>query len=337
MVFCGQCGLQLSPGMTRCPRCGTMTEIAADNNIEPLQADAPTIEATYIQRPQVTMYPDVPQQSFSATPPDLQKLILHASSNGNYSYTPASGNEQTSAMNAPDYHPHASAPVDFQVDTPYSTQPNSVHYPTAASTIYPSQPGNYASPGSTYAEAIPPGDAIPSGYPPQTSKKRGRAGVALLVVVALLLVLGIGGFFVVQRSHLFGNPVSPVTNGANGNGATTQNTPLTPTEQAKVVVQHYYSAINNKNYPEAYGLWRWGANGPTLAAFENGYANTEHDNLTIRNATPLSDGTVKVSLVVVATERVNGVIKHHTYAGYYIVGQDGGTWKIFRGYLSRIE
>lgn len=337
MVFCGQCGLQLSPGMTRCPRCGTMTEIAADNNIEPLQADAPTIEATYIQRPQVTMYPDVPQQSFSATPPDSQKLILHASSNGNYSYTPASGNEQTSAMNAPDYHPHASAPIDFQVDTPYSTQPNSVHYPTAASMIYPSQPGNYASPGSTYAEAIPPGGAIPSGYPPQTSKKRGRAGVALLVVVALLLVLGIGGFFVVQRSHLFGNPVSPVTNGANGNGATTQNTPLTPTEQAKVVVQHYYSAINNKNYPEAYGLWRWGANGPTLAAFENGYANTEHDNLTIRNATPLSDGTVKVSLVVVATERVNGVIKHHTYAGYYIVGQDGGTWKIFRGYLSRIK
>jgi len=315
VVFCGQCGLQLSPDIARCPRCGTMTEIAADSNIEPLQADAPTIEATYIQRPQATMYPDVPQQAFSATPPDSQKLILHAGSNGGYGYTPASGNEQTSAMNAPNYHAHASTPLDFQVDTPYSTQPDNVHYPIQTSTIYPSQPGNYAAPGSTYAEAIPPGGAALSGYQPQSAKKRGRGGVALLVVVALLLILGIGGFFVVQRSHLFGNPVSPVTSGTSGNGGTTQNTPLTPTEQAKALVEHYYSAINNKNYPEAYGLWRWGANGPTLVAFENGYANTEHDELTIRNATQLADGTVSVLLTVVATERVNGAIKHHTYAG----------------------
>lgn len=330
MVFCGQCGLQLSPGMTRCPRCGTETEIAADNNMEPLQADSPTIAAAYIQRP--TAFPS--QQAFPATSPEQQQLVLRPDSNGNYDYAAASGNEQTSAMNAPDYHTHSNTPQNFHSGVPYPAPSQAVNYPAQTSTVHQSQPGNFAAPAFT--QPVSAGGAASFGYTPQQKKRRGGGVLTLLVVVGLLLLLGVGGFFVVQRSGILGNTTRPATGGTNG-GGTTQNTPLAPPDQAKAVVQHYYTSINNKSYPEAYSLWRWGAKGPTLASFENGYVNTEHDDLMIKNATQLSDGTVKVLMTVVATERINGAIKYHTYAGYYIVGQDGGTWKIFRGYLNRIK
>ena len=83
-------------------------------------------------------------------------------------------------------------------------------------------------------------------------------------------------------------------------------------------------------------LWKWGANAPSFATFKHGYANTEHDALTIKSATQLSDGTVRVVLTIVATERINNSIQYHTYAGYYIVGQDNSTWKILRGILARV-
>jgi hypothetical protein len=303
--------------------------MAADNNIQPVQADTPTIEATYIQRPSATVYPS--QQAFPATPPQQQKLVLRPDSNGNYNYVPVNGNEQTSAMNAPDY---ATTPGNAYSGGHYPPASQAVNYPVQTNTAYSSQPGNFAAPAFTQQRAVPPGGATPSSYPAQQKKRRGGGIVALLVALILLLVLSVGGFAIAQRVHLLGNTTGSTTGNTSG---TTQSTPLPPVDQAKAVVQHYYTAINNKNYPEAYGLWQWGANAPTLASFENGYANTEHDALTIRNATQLSDGTVRVLMTVVATERLNGAIKHHTYAGYYTTGQVGNTWKILRGYLSRIK
>jgi hypothetical protein len=301
--------------------------MAEDNNIQPIQADAPTIEATYIQRSPATAYP--PQQAFPATPPEQQKLVLRPDSNGNYNYLPVNGNEQTSAMNAPDY---ATTPGNAYSGGHYPTASQAGGYPVQAHTAYSSQPGNFAAPA--YTPQVPPGGASPIGYPQQQKKRRGGI-VALLVALVLLLVLSVGGFAIAQKLHLSGNTTGSTTGSANG--GTTQSTPLPPVDAAKGVVQHYYTAINNKNYPEAYGLWQWGTNAPTLASFENGYANTEHDALTIRNATQLNDGTVRVAMTIFATERVNGAIKYHTYAGYYVVGQSGNTWKIFRGYLSRIK
>ncbi|GAC1354810.1 MAG: hypothetical protein NVS4B11_26050 [Ktedonobacteraceae bacterium] len=331
MIFCGQCGLQLPSGMARCPRCGTVADTTSDVGIEAFPADTPTAESlTYALRPQATVYPDVPHPSIPFTPPGQQKLVLRAGSGGGYDYDLLGENEPTSALNVADYRTQQKTPVNFQTGTSHTGYPDNAGYPAQASTVY--QNGGYTAPNYTYAGNIPPGGAVPPSYPLMPPKKqgKGRAVPLLLALFGLLLVVGVATFLLVERSHLFGNP------GSTNNG-TTQNASSTPTDQAKGVVRQYYADVNSKNYQEAYSLWKWGANGPSLAAFEQGYANTAHDALTIRNATLLGNGTVRVALSLVATEHIDGKTVHHTYAGYYIVGQDGGTWKILRGVLNRVR
>ncbi|GAC1650367.1 MAG: hypothetical protein NVS4B12_20110 [Ktedonobacteraceae bacterium] len=330
MVFCGQCGLQLPFGAARCPRCGTIAETTSDASVDTFSADAPTVESLmFPQRPQAAVYPDAPHPSIPFTPPEQQKLILRHGSGG-YNYDQLSENEPTSALNVADYRTRPNTPIDFQTGTPSTGYPDNPMYPAQAHTT--PQYGSQAEPDYAYTDNIPPGGAIP----PSSKQKQSKTRVAplLIVLFGLLLVLGAATFLVVERSRLFG---SPGTTSGSTNGGTTQNATLTPTEQARGVVQQYYAAVNNKNYQEAYSLWKWDANGPSFATFEQGYANTRHDALTIRDATQLGDGTVKVALTIVATEDVNGRIQRHTYAGYYIVGQDSGTWKILQGFLNRIR
>lgn len=335
MVFCGQCGLQLPFGAARCPRCGTVAETTSDASVDTFSADAPTVESlTFAQRPQAAVYPDAPHPSIPLTPPEQQKLILRSGSGGGYNYDQLSENEPTSVLNAADYRTRPHTPIDFQTGTPSTGYPDDPMYPAQAHTA--PQDGSQAEPGYAYADNIPPGGAIPPGYSlsPTQKQRKIRAAPLLIALFGLLLVLGAATFLVVERSRLFGNLG---TTSSSTNGGATQNATPVPTDQARGVVQQYYADVNNKNYQEAYSLWKWDANGPSLAAFEQGYANTTHDALTIRDTTQLGDGTVRVALTIVATEYINGRIQHHTYAGYYIVGQDGGTWKILRGVLNRVR
>ena len=331
MVFCGQCGLQLPAGVVRCPRCQAEAEAIVDITAGTLPGDAPTVaSATYVQRPQ--MYPDAPQTAMPFTPSEQQKLILRPTSGGGY----PGGNEPTSARNPVDYRTNTRTPTNFQTETPHMGYPNNTGYPVQPNGAY--QNNMYTAPEAFYTSNVPSGGAVPSGYPPVPAKKRG-GGRIIALLLCLLLAVGVGGFLIVQRAHLFGTSGSGATTDG-GTGGTTQNVtpvPPDPANQATAVVQQYYTNVNNKEYQRAYELWKWDGNGPTLTAFKQGYANTLHDDLTIKNATPLADGTVRVTLSIIAKERVNGAIKYHTYAGYYIVGQDGGAWKIMRGVLNRTK
>ena len=323
MVFCGQCGLHLPSGTTRCPRCGAIANTTSDAGVDTFPTDAPTVASlTYAQRPQADTYSNAPHASPSFTPSEQQKLVLGPGSGG---YDVVGDNEPTSALNAADYRTRT--PVDFHTNTPYANVPDHAGYPIQAGNTYQnggSTPANYG-----YGGHVPPGGATPAVYPlsPPTQSKKRRTVPLLVALLGLLLILGVSSFFVVERLHL----LSP-TGGTNG-GVTT---PASPIEQARGVVQQYYTDVNNKNYQDAYSLWKWGANAPSFATFENGYANTEHDALTVRNATEQSDATIKVLLTIVATERINGGTQQHTYTGYYIVGQDAGNWKILRGVLNRV-
>ncbi len=327
MVFCGQCGLHLPSGITRCPRCGAVADTTSDANVDTFPTDAPTVASlTYTQRPQVSVYPDMSRTATSSTPPEQHKLVLGSGDNIGYG-TLADNDEPTSALNAADYR--TQPPINLATNTPYANVPDNANYPGHAENVY--QNGNYTPTGYGHAGNVPPGGAAPTGYPLLASAqtKKRRTLPILVALLGLLLVLGVSTFFVVERFHLLNN-----TRGTNGGIVTPV---ISPVEQAKSVVQQYYADINNKNYQEAYGLWRWGANAPSFATFENGYANTEHDALTIRDATQQSDGTIRVALTIVATEHSNNGTQEHTYAGYYIVGQDAGTWKILRGILARIK
>ncbi len=321
MVFCGQCGLHLPSGITRCPRCGAVADTTSDTGIDTFPTDAPTVASLpYTQRPQAELYPGAPYAPIPFTPFEQQKLVLGAGSGGNnVGYDVAGDNEPTSALNAADYRTRT--PVDFQTNSPYTSdaaQPDNMY-----------QNGSYTPANYGYVGNVPPGGATPASYPlsPPAQPRKRRTLPLLITLLGLLIILGVSTFFVVKRFQ----PLS-TTRGTNI-GITT---PASPIEQAKTVVQQYYTDVNNKNYQDAYNLWKWGVNAPSFATFENGYANTEHDALTISNATRLADGTVKVALTIVATERTTGGTQQHTYTGYYIVGQDAGTWKILRGILNRV-
>ncbi len=311
MVFCGQCGLHLPSNITRCPRCGAVADATSDADVDTFPTDAPTAESRmYAQHPQANAHPDALYPPIPAASAEQQKLVLHA---GDYGRSFSADNEPTNVISAPDYRTRQNTPIDFQPNVSYTG------YPIPTSTVH--QNGS-----------VSPRETVSPDYPlPPPKQQRKRRVVPLLVALfSLLIVLGAATFFAVNRFHLFSHV-------SGTKGGTTQNTPPVPTEQAKGVVQQYYTDVNNKNYEEAYSLWNWGANAPSLSTFKRGYANTEHDDLTINSATQLGDGTVRVVLTIVATERVNNGVQYHTYAGYYIVGQDGGTWKILRGILNRIK
>ena len=324
MVFCGQCGLHLPAGTTRCPRCGAVSDTTSNDGVDTFSTDAPTVASlTYAQPPQVDIHSNTPRTSVPFTPREQQKLILHGS---DFATEVPGENEPTSEMNATDYRTQQK-PMHSQTSLPYQNVPPSGGYPPHTGNEF--QNGGYTPASYGHRENGSYGRAVPnsSPFPQPTPQKKRRTLPLFFALLVLLIVLGVSTFFVVKRFHLLS------TSGGTNGGITT---PAGPIEQAKGVVTQYYTAINNKSYQEAYGLWKWGANAPSFATFANGYANTEHDTLTIRNATQQADGTVKVALTIVATERISGGTQQHTYIGYYIVGQDAGTWKIFRGVLNRI-
>jgi len=328
MIFCGQCGLHLPSGTTRCPRCGAVANTTSDASVDTFPSDAPTVASlSYAQRPQADTYTHAPHASIPFTPPEQQKLVLGPGNGGDVGYDVAGDDEPTSALSVADFRTRQQTPIDFHTNTPYTSASSPAPYPLQANNIY--QNGGYPPATYGYAGNVPPESATPVGYPPPSpvQHKKRRNPPLLAVLLVLLLVLGVSSFFVVKRFHLLST-----TSGTNGS----VTTPASPIEQAKGVVQQYYTDVNNKNYQNAYNLWKWDAKAPSFTTFQNGYANTEHDALTIKSATRLSDGTVKVALTIIATERVNGGTQQHTYTGYYIVGKDAGTWKILRGILNRI-
>jgi hypothetical protein len=107
---------------------------------------------------------------------------------------------------------------------------------------------------------------------------------------------------------------------------------LTPEQQAQSVIDHYYTAINNKDYQTAYNQW---LNPPlSYQSFANGFANTDHDNLTYGNIVQQSNGTVQVNLTIIA---ISTSSQQTTYQGYYIVGrQPDGTWKIISAKIHKV-
>ena len=301
MVFCGQCGLQLAPGSTGCPRCGAVTE--PDFSAEDPHLYDPTIVSSSFGVPPAA---DAQPPTVSATPP--QQLVLRPDGLPP-PYGAASPFEPTSAM----------PPRSISA----SDQRGYSGYPPQNGTIYPSQQGQY--PG--YMPQSEP------GYAPLPPKRRGRGRniVLLAILFVLLLLLGATAALVLKPSLLqgfLGNPTAtPVS---------TQSA-LSPSDQARAVMIKYYNDINAQDYQGAYNLWGTAyQNQNPYSGFAAGYAHTRHDDLTINTLTPLSDGTVSVNITIDATEDTTSGIVHSIYNGTYIVGQEQGTWKLLSGTFHKV-
>jgi len=115
-------------------------------------------------------------------------------------------------------------------------------------------------------------------------------------------------------------------------------TPTEPTPQdAAVVIQEYYTAINAGNFSGAYALWADGASGKTPRQFADGFADTNRVMVTIGAPGQVDAAAgsryIEVPVAISATQRDDSV---RQYVGTYTLRRavvDGATaeqraWRI---------
>lgn len=179
----------------------------------------------------------------------------------------------------------------------------------------------------------------------------------MLVAVLLVIAIALGATFV--GLHLLrGTPVAtistktPAPNSTSDTPVVSSSTSIAPTSalptptptpmptptpsptvQAQAVIQRYYDDINATNYQDAYN--QWGSNYQSThsySSFASGFAQTIHDSITFGAITSLSDGTVQVEVTLQA---VSSGPTTSTFHGYYIVGQENGSWKLLNANFSQ--
>jgi len=206
----------------------------------------------------------------------------------------------------------------------------------------PVTPGAYISPATPY-----PGSMRTQGLPPSL----------LVAIVLLLIILILGGVFIAFYLGRTPVPIPPVatsipnpTSAATVAPTSVPPTPVPPTptpvaatptpspaQQAQAVVQQYYDDINNADYQSAYNLWGSSyQNSHSYSSFANGFANTVHDTIYFDTITPRSDSTVQVSITLQAVDNnPSGGTTSSAFQGYYIVGQENGSWKLLSSNISK--
>jgi hypothetical protein len=323
MAFCGQCGLLLPPeATTTCPRCSSLVTSSWES-ADP-SADAPTIIST-LDKTQLT------ENSYHSKP----ELVQEPNQSAGF-------NSETQAIK-----PGQSAPIppnthDGTLPSYYAQAPYSPPDYSSQSHMYSPQSQGVSYPDYTTAQGPPyPSDAFSpgSGYPPPPASPHKSKIWTILSVLLFIFVVGITiTMFVVGPSRLLqmvrGGTVAPQITPSPPNSLASTPVSVLPTptaqpsasseQQARLVIDRYYTAINNKDYQTAYDLWL--SYPDTYQKFANGFADTSSDSYTFGNIAQQSDGTVRVDVSVIATSTS---YQQTTYKGYYIVGQQSdGTWKI---------
>lgn len=320
MVFCGQCGLQLAPGNKVCPRCGTAVE--SDVPVGDFHTDDPTVASPAYQVRNPSQ-PGLPPAGPS-TPPN-PKLVLRPD-NQSYDYSTQAAYDPTSRMDA----------SNVANRTPGYGTVSGGNYPPQAYADYQQSGGAYPPMGASYPGFPQQGG---TGYqqpfsgqhaPAQPSSSRGRSVGLVLILIGLLFLLAAVVLFALQSNRVFGSRNDTST-------PTTVTTPTTPTatQQAQALIQEYYNDVNARKYQAAYNLWK--DNQQTFQDFRNGYKNTLHDKITFGDPVVQPDGTVKVTVTVVATQQTSSSTQQTTYQGYYLVEkQNDNSWKIIGGNLAQV-
>lgn len=334
MAFCGQCGLQLAPGSTACPRCGSVTEPNLSPSVEEPHLYDSTIVTSFGEpntpRPPVH---EPPLPPVLPTPPQQQLLFLRPDGT-----VPSYGN-------ASSYDPTSTV-----------SSPNRQSYPPQSNNAYPSQPDAYPSftPQSDAGHLPLQGQyggmgSMPPLSPQILPRRRGNGRVVGLIAILIALLLLLGPTIVVTTQpgllkRIIGNPTpTPVITQIATPIVTPTATPIvTPTvlsssDYARATIQEYYRDINARNYQAAYNLWGSNfQNTNSYNSFAAGYANTRHDDLTINSTTPLSDGTISMDITLNATENTASGTVYSTYQGTYIIGLENGAWKFLSGNFRKV-
>jgi serine/threonine protein kinase len=254
------------------------------------------------------------------------------------------------AINAPDYSwedrartvPDTSLPqpsAQKQMASPgaqqrYNTPPGQYAIPTTPVPSTPAEPRVSISGAEKviFPDAPP---ATPLSQPEAAPRRKSRIR-SILIGSLLVLALLAGAIFIglkVERALVTHQDMTPTPT------PTTIPTP-TPSQQASATVQQYYNDINKRDYQDAYNLFGSKLqNGQKYNDFVNGFKNTVHDTIQIKNVTSNSDGTFNVPITVNATEdNIPGPGTHQSqYQGHYTVGRVNGQWKILDGSINRVS
>lgn len=176
----------------------------------------------------------------------------------------------------------------------------------------------YGAPGPTDQLWAGSGYQQPSyqGTPPR------RRGKALPIVLGILVIAILGGAAALVL-HLRGNGTPHVGHGTRVSGSgspsagdsrsasTSPSTSPTAPASPDTVVTEYYNAINSHDYRTAYRLNGQEQSIESFTTFKQGFAGTQHDNLTI---TGVTGDTVTFNLTA---DQTDGSVK--TYQGTYTV------------------
>lgn len=328
MAFCGQCGILLPhEAITTCPRCHSLVTSRWES------ADPNANAATFISTSDKTQLTEISSHSKPELVQEPNQLAdfhsetqtVEQGKNIPTPPTPQSGTFPGYYTQAP-YPPPDSRPQTNR----YFPQTQEAFSPDNPTTQQPLYPSSVFSPDPSY----------PPPASPHKTKIWTRLSVFLLIflVAITMTTLIVGPNRLLQMVRR--GPVAPQITPLSPTFLASTPVPVlltltaqpsaSPEQQARLVIDHYYSAINNKDYQTAYDLW---LNSPdTYQHFANGFADTSSDTYTFGNIAQRSDGTVQVNLTLVATSTS---YQQTTYKGYYLVGQQtDGTWKIISAKIS---
>ncbi len=205
MIFCGQCGMQLAPGSTRCPRCGAAVDPTDVGTKEDLHQDDPTVASpSLIARNQPPLPP----------PSNQPPLVLRPDGGSTYDAQSA-GSEATRRVEAPDYRTgsptqQSAGPASYAGYPPQSAYPNPT-MPTAypdynqqlgGGGVYPTQGMSY--PGMT-SQVNTGYQQMPGPYGQQqqqaaSANSKGRVAAMIIILIGLLFILTAVILFVIQQN-----------------------------------------------------------------------------------------------------------------------------------------
>lgn len=321
MVFCGQCGLLIPPGSTKCPRCGAPVD---ENPVGQQQAATANDINNETQVSMHALPQHQPGQSGDAysarTQQEQEGYQTYNNNNAPTSIVPSS-TRPTPAYPAPP--PHTSNPYNPVSPYPYSQQQEG---------YTPPQPAPY--------------------YQPQPPR-RSNGLLMTLVIFAVLIVLITVGVLLAGSGRLFPSTANnatattdtqPTATSQPTDTATAQptDTPTatptpqtTPTStvtsaQAEGVVYNYYNYINAQKYQQAYNIWAH--INQTYDDFKNGFSTTAKDTITTISSSDDPQGMkVTITLNALSTDGQTTV-----YNGYYIVSQQAdGSLKFVGGLIQK--
>jgi hypothetical protein len=161
-----------------------------------------------------------------------------------------------------------------------------------------------------------------SGYqqPPTQGQPPRRKRKAMPVVLGILVLVILGGaaaavLYLRGHNNPSGGPGTGVTTGTHRShsGSPSSSPSSSPAAPASpdTAVTEFYNAINSHDYRTAYRLNEVARSRESFATFKQGYADTEHDNLTI---TGVNGHVVSFNLTA---DQTDGSVK--TFQGTYTV------------------